>query len=81
MGSHLSSLPGGSGCGSVDRAFASDTEVPSLNPVIGEFLFKTFIYFQLYLKDKLKKKGPGVTHLKTLTTYPNGNIALIYIKN
>ena len=58
----LLSLKVGSGCGSVGRAVASDTEVRGSNPVIGKnlFIYCTFVYCQLCIeKTKMKKKRPG----------------------
>ena len=51
-----------SGCGSVDRAIASDSRGLSSNPVIG----KNYIEYLLstLLKTKIKKKRPGMAHLK-----------------
>ena len=52
----------GSGCGSVGRAVASDTEVHSSNPVIGEVLLN-IVNCQLYWKmTKIKKKRPGMAY-------------------
>ena len=57
----------GSGCGSVGRAVASD-KVRGSKPVIGKKnLYWTFVYCQLYIeKTKMKKKRPGMVHLKKL---------------
>ena len=39
-------------------------EVCSSNPVIGELLYRIFVYCQLYWKDEKKKKRPGMAQLK-----------------
>ena len=37
-------------------------EVHGLNPVIGKHLYRTFVYFQLLRKTKIKKKRTGMAH-------------------
>ena len=46
----------GSGCGSVGWAVDSYPRVCSSKPAIGKFLNRTFVYSQLYWKDKNKEK-------------------------
>ena len=54
----------GSGCGSVGRAVASDARGPRFeSPVIGKNLYSTFT-FNYIEKAKIKKKRPGMAHLK-----------------
>ena len=44
----------------------STTEVHSLNPVIGGFLYRTIIYCQLYLNEKKRKKEAGNRSFKNV---------------
>ena len=50
----------------VERSLPT-SEVHGLNPVIGKLLYRTFCLLSTVLKrQKLKKKRPGITHLKII---------------
>ena len=46
-------------------------EVRNSNPVSGDFLYRTFIYCQLYWKENVlkRKKSPGPLKKRWCTTY------------
>ena len=61
-------------CGSVGRAVASYTRGPQFESSHRQKKLLN-IYSQLYRKDKIKKKRPGIVHLKNNVNVFGGNLA------
>ena len=58
----------GSGCDSVGRAVASNTRGPRFESSHRQNFYWKIVYYQLYWKDKINKKRPGMAHFKKKKT-------------